>query len=155
MAWRIWSDSSKKILDPVRGCWVEATPEERVRQGLLQKMIGELGYPKSLIAVERPLKSMPHLYRASLPDRRADIVCFASGIHPDWPFYPLLLIECKSSLLHLEALAQVRGYNHFVGAYFIAAVNAQEIFLEARYGGGIVQLSTLPSFQELLHVYRK
>ena len=118
------SPSKKEIYDSFRKKWVVATPEEKVRQNLLQKMTLELSYPRELISVEKALSEMPHLsawHGFSCPDRRVDLVCFAQGIHPDHPLYPLLLIECKecSSLIEV-AQQQVIGYNYFIKACFVA-----------------------------------
>lgn len=113
----------------IRGIPVEAQPEELVRQSLLLHMIGSLGYPQSLIVVEKELKHIPHLrlYNQEVPERRADIICFGKGIHPEHGLYPLLLIECKAVKLTSKVVNQVAGYNHFVEAYFIAAANKDEI----------------------------
>lgn len=40
---------------PVRGREVQAKPEERVRQLWLSKLINDLGYPVSRLAVEYPI----------------------------------------------------------------------------------------------------
>jgi hypothetical protein len=118
------SPSKKEIYDPFRKKWVVATPEEKVRQNLLQRMTLELSYPRELISVEKALSEMPHItasHRSSCPDRRVDLVCFAKGIHPDHSLYPLILIECKESSSLIEvAQQQVIGYNYFIKACFVA-----------------------------------
>jgi hypothetical protein len=114
--------SNRELFDPFRKKWVKATPEEIVRQKWLQVLVFQLKFPKELIAVEKELKELAHI-TASPPERRADIICFAKDIHPDHSLYPLLLIECKEDKsLQAEATEQVIGYNHFVNAYFIAAI---------------------------------
>lgn len=141
--------SSKRkgsVYDPLRRLWVAATPEEVVRQKLLHTMVTYLGFPKEYLAVEKQLSELPHLQGIlNLPKRRADILCFARNIHADFPLYPLLLIECKEGNLKEEAATQAVGYNHFVGAPYIALA-----------GEGMVRLihpqklSFLPSYHELL-----
>lgn len=122
---------SDQLFCPIRKLWVVATPEELVRQSLIQMMTKELGFPASGIAMEKGLNQMPHLSRSSvpIPTRRADIVVFAKDIHPDHIFYPLLLIECKAVPLTEKVIRQVVGYNQFVNARFIAIVNQNEIKL--------------------------
>lgn len=138
------SSKQSKLFDPVRNCFVAATPEERVRQKWLQAMMITLGYPKELLAVEKELWHLPHLLSdPHVPQRRADIICFAKGIHPQHLLYPLLLIECKQESLSAKALDQVLGYNYYVGAPFVAVVNGTHIIMNQG-------LSTLPSYQELL-----
>ncbi len=117
------------LFDEVRQKWVVAMPEEIVRQSLVQKMVRDLGYPKELLALEKDLKELPHLKNeeAQLPSRRADLICFAKGIHPDYPLFPLLLIECKERGLTQSAREQVIGYNYFVKAPFIGVVAEEGI----------------------------
>lgn len=109
----------------IRKEMVVATPEERVRQNLLYHMIHELGFPASHIVLEKSLRQMPHLTLAdqNIPDRRADIVCFAQEIHPQHALYPLLVVECKAVDLNGKVINQVLGYNHFLRAYFVAVAN--------------------------------
>lgn len=109
---------------PIRKIWVAALPEEKVRQALIQRMIHHLGYPCGTLALEKSLDQLPHLQsQRSLPKRRADLIVFAKGIHPQHPLYPLLLIECKAVPIANKTLRQLIGYNQFIGAPFIAAVN--------------------------------
>ena len=99
-------DSFKCLLRKKR---LVATPEERVRQSILLKMVQELGFPKGLISVERAISS-----------RRTDIVCYTPGMKP------LLLIECKAGPLEDSALNQALGYNEKIKAPFICLVNETE-----------------------------
>lgn len=108
--------------------WVTASPEEQVRQHVIQCMTQEWGYPTANVAIEKSLHQMPHLRLSStrLPSRRADIVVFAPGIHANYSLYPLLLIECKSIALTDKALRQVVSYNFYLQAQFVAVVNEKE-----------------------------
>lgn len=115
----------------IRKEWVAALPEEYVRQRILNHMIDDLEFPAPLIAVECALGRMPHLSaaeRAHVPDRRADIVCFAKD-PVSGQLYPLLVIECKAVKLAARVINQVLGYNHFMRAHFIAIANQEEIRL--------------------------
>ncbi len=118
-----------QIFDPIRGYYVSALPEEIVRQKLILQMVNQLGYPKSLIAVEKDLKLLPHLKNKEfvITKRRADIICFAKNIHPKFSVYPLLMIECKAVKLTDKTIDQIIGYNHFVEAYFISIANDSNI----------------------------
>jgi len=118
---------TRQVFDEVRKAWVAATPEEIVRQELLQKMIHLLDFPRDLLAVEKDIRQLPHLLTLpTLPDRRADIICFANDIHPEYSLYPLLLIECKDDVLDQKALDQLLGYNHYIKAHFIALAGRSE-----------------------------
>lgn len=120
---------TQQVLCQIRREWVKATPEEIVRQTILQEMISNLGYPLGHVVVEKGLRQMPHLslFNQKLPDRRADIVCFAQGIHPTCSLYPLLLVECKAVKITSKTFNQAAGYNHYLGAFFLALANGEEI----------------------------
>lgn len=140
--------------------WVIATPEELVRQKLVHHLIHDLAFPWSHIALEKSLRQMPHLTLADqlkLPHRRADLVCFAKNIHPQFNLYPLLLVECKAVKLSERVVNQVVGYNHFVKAYFIAVVNAEEVrtgwYDEATKKYNFVNF--LPKYEELVRFWSK
>lgn len=114
----------------LRKKWVVALPEEKIRQALVQTLTQELGYPIGSLALEKNLSQLPHLQsKALIPKRRADLLVFAKDLHPDHPFYPLLLVECKAVSLTEKVLRQIVGYNQFVQAYFIAAVNQTHTYL--------------------------
>lgn len=116
----------KGLFDPIRQCDVPDLPEERVRQSLISQML-LLGYPKALIAVEKDLKHLSHIRSFPAEKRRADILCFGKNIHPRFPLFPLIMIECKAIPLTQKAIDQVMGYNHYIQAFFVAIANEDEI----------------------------
>lgn len=140
------SKQKDSLFDPYRQCYVAATPEEVIRQKLLLLMTSQLGFPKQLISVEKRLTELPHLKGSTgLPNRRADILCFANNIHPEFSLYPLLLIECKEGKVGDEATSQVLGYNHYVQALYVAIAGENGVFLIHPQ-----KVSFLPSYNELL-----
>ena len=98
----------------IRNAEVAATPEERVRQALLNLMIHELGYPKSNFVVERCLTAFGG------PERRLDILFFKGS-------EPYLLIECKKEKIDDKAKAQVLGYNHYIKSKEVALASWGQI----------------------------
>lgn len=76
-------DEKTQVFDPVRKRWVALTPEEHVRQYLLQYLTRRMNYPASLISVEKKIDvgGMP---------RRFDIVVYGRQ-HEPW-----LMAECKA-----------------------------------------------------------
>lgn len=143
-----------QLFDEVRKIWVAATPEEYVRQRVLAKMIHALHFPKEYLVIEKELKELPHIVdlSSSLPQRRIDILCYGKDIHPEYPLYPLLLIECKKETIDHRAEDQLIGYNTYVKACFIALTNRDE----ERFGYldktkmKYVFHAGLPSFKELV-----
>ena len=112
---------------PLRKKWVVALPEEKIRQALIKKMTESLGYPLNYLALEKSLNGLPHLqFSSALPKRRADLIVFSQGTGPNFSLYPLLLIECKATSLTNKVLRQLVGYNRFIGAHFIAAINEMQ-----------------------------
>ena len=106
-------------------------------------MVQQLGYPKSLIAVEKGMAAF------GLPDtsRRIDILCFMPGKEG---LKPLLLIECKVEDPNQAAAEQLFGYNKTVEAPFIALASKEGVKLMWREQGKIVSIPFLPSFTDLV-----
>lgn len=123
----------------IRGKLVALTPEERVRQALLRKMVEELGFPKGLISVER----------AAQQQRRTDIVCYTKEMRP------LLLIECKAGAILEAAIAQAIGYNDQVKAPFICLANGDGATTFWFEGKERKSVPFLPQFKELYAFCRK
>jgi hypothetical protein len=144
--------TSEVLYDEVRKLWVTATPEEIVRQNLLKKMIEKLSYPRELLSVEKSLGDLCS-YKQEVPFRRVDIACFAKGKEG---VYPLLLIECKeSSALRDSALAQVRGYNHFFKATFIAVSHPGGETFGYPSEKGFSFLPYLPKYTDLIQAFTR
>ena len=118
----------------IRNRLVVQTPEEIVRQWLLEKMIHELGYPKGLISVEKKIGS-----------RRFDIVVFTQEMNP------ILLIECKANGLK-EAENQAIGYNQMLKAPFICLASSTEIKTFWSEQGQLKSVPFLPMYQQLKYV---
>lgn len=137
-----------QIFDPLRQTFVESTPEEIVRQKWLEVMLNHLSFPKELIMVEKSLHAMPHLIsKENLPNRRIDLCAFAKQ---DKEIKPLLLMECKCVPLNEKALYQVRGYNNFVGASYIAIANEKHILLGFEQEDEFMTLDFLPAYPLLI-----
>ena len=148
----------EKVFDPIRQSYVPAFPEEIIRQKLILHMI-QLGYPKDFISVEVDLLSLPHLSCMDFPSkkRRADLICFAKGIHKKYELYPLLLVECKAVALTENVVQQVVGYNHFIRSYFVAIANEEKIqtICYDRKKKENISIDFLPSFNEILLAAKK
>ena len=122
-------------------------PEEAVRQRLLFQMIEELGYPRSLIAVEKELKSFG-VDGGIIPKRRVDLLCFHRSLAP------LLLIECKAERIDEKSILQVLGYNAVVKAPFLALARPGAILFISQKDptSGSTWHTRLPRFDELVHL---
>ena len=131
------AENNTLVFDPVRKKWVVLTPEEHVRQYLLQYMIINAGYPAPLIAVEKQIKV------GTLP-RRFDIVVY-NREHKPW-----LLCECKEPAVPISehTLYQLLAYQRSVESHFWLLTNGHQTYCaDARDTRSIHWLDSLPAYQ--------
>ena len=128
-------DGKDQIFDPFRKSWVVITPEEWVRQNLLQYLVQNLQYPASLIAVEKEIK----LGELS---KRFDIVVYKNEL-------PWLIIECKEAKVALneKTMEQILQYQQVLMAQYLFMSNGHET-LGAKIESG--KLQALQNFPEYL-----
>nr|WP_041779312.1 type I restriction enzyme HsdR N-terminal domain-containing protein [Belliella baltica] len=123
------------IFDALRKKYLILTPEEWVRQHLIQVLIQKYNYPKSLFALEKGLKY-------NQLQKRFDVL-----VH-DRNGAPFLLIECKSPDVKLtqKTIEQVCVYNKTIKSPYLGVSNGkQHMFLEFEESSGkFVQLKGLP-----------
>ena len=101
-------EGKEYIFDPVRKKWVRLTPEEWVRQNMLQYLLQVKKYPAALLAVEKEIQ-LGELRK------RCDIVVYKET-------QPWMIIECKEMGVPLseQVLMQIVRYNMaFSCAYLI------------------------------------
>ena len=118
-----------------------ATPEECIRQKLLYQMVSELGFPKSLIAVEKEVPSLK---------RRFYLLCYAP-VNGD--LVPLLIGECKARFLNEAAERQLLGYNRSIGAPFLCLAAEEGVKTFWQGADGIAFVPFLPAYKELLQKF--
>ena len=136
-------NGKEQIFCEWRHRWVRLTPEEWVRQQLLHRLVEQLGYPASLIAVEVAF----HLPSIQGGDGgrllRADAVVYDSAMRP------LVLIECKAETVPLtqKTLDQAITYNCKLNVPYLVLHNGvQTIFVN----GNNIYTSGLPRYTDLL-----
>ena len=133
-------DGQAVVFDPVRRQWVRLTPEEWVRQHLVQYLIQDRSVPPGLLAIE---KAFPFEGRRW----RADVVVHGRDGHP------LLVAECKAPRVEIaqEAFDQVARYNRVVGARCLVVTNGLAHYCCRRDPdtGTYRFLDHLPRYEEL------
>lgn len=135
---------SKKVYDSFRKKWIEAFPEEIVRQKLLHYLVEELGYSAPSIIIEKELSEIPFACGTRVPERRIDVLCLEKGGGA-----PLLLIECKAVRLQEKMVAQVEGYNAFIRAPLICLASERELLLRWREDLPFSKLEKIPTYEQL------
>jgi hypothetical protein len=106
------SENKVSIFDAIRKKFIILTPEEWVRQHVVQFLLEEKKYPKSLINVEKVLK-------INGLRKRYDVVVF----NPDGSIF--ILIECKAPEIKIAQATfdQIARYNMTLKAEFLMVTN--------------------------------
>lgn len=128
--------SDRKIFDPIRKKYVHLTPEEWVRQHLINYLVVELQYPRSLISVESGTT-----YNSL--QKRTDLIVF------DRIGNPFLLVECKRSEAKLseDSFYQITTYNHSVSARYLLLTNGSDFLCyDTSMGGEDAWIDTIPAY---------
>nr|WP_314834508.1 type I restriction enzyme HsdR N-terminal domain-containing protein [uncultured Flavobacterium sp.] len=106
------SENKVSIFDEIRKKFIILTPEEWVRQHVVQFLLEEKKYPKSLINVEKVLK-------INGLRKRYDVVVFNS----DGSIF--ILIECKAPEIKISQATfdQIARYNMTMNSEFLMVTN--------------------------------
>lgn len=94
--------------------------------------------------IEKKLSEFPQLQMKGVPHRRLDILCLEGE-----SLRPLLLIECKGIPLTEKMLAQVMGYNAFIGAPLICLADEEGFLLGWRDPKQAICQDRIPTYEEL------
>jgi hypothetical protein len=135
---RLRKDAGKtQVFDPIRKKWMVLTPEEHVRQYLLQYLIQILNYPTGLIAVEKKILvgEMP---------KRFDVVVYNRD-HQPW-----LLAECKAPEVTITeaALHQLLNYQRTIQCQYWLLTNGHQTYCaDACDPGKVKWLDQLPAYE--------
>ena len=129
------NNNKEQIFCEWRHRWVRLTPEEWVRQQLLHRLVEQLGYPGSLIAVEQAIK-------VGEANKRCDAVIY------DRQMTPLMVIECKAETVQLtqKTLDQAITYNRKLNVPYLMLHNGvQTIVIHGtdHYTSGIPRYTDL------------
>jgi hypothetical protein len=133
-------DGKLLVFDPVRKRFVALTPEEWVRQHVIQFLEKEKHVPLSLIRAESEIR----LYKTR---KRFDLAVFNRNGGP------LLVVECKSPSVAVTqaVLDQVVRYNLVLKVGYLMLTNGlQHIYCQVDTNNGTTRLiSELPDFISL------
>ena len=143
----IVSDGVKYYIDPIREKPVMATPEERVRQIVLEYIITDLKVPVEMVVVEGRLS-----YYGINTDDRADIIIEA--VSPDDNMrVPIAVIECKAPEITLgdEAHTQMVGYADRLNTMYCMLTNGidQFSYFYDENSQKYVEIKGLPCYEDM------
>jgi hypothetical protein len=132
---RIKEEGGKELIfDDFRKLWVRLTPEEWVRQNMLQYLVQVKKYPASLIAVEKEI-ALGELRK------RFDILVYKAS-------KPWMIIECKEMNVNLNepVIKQILSYNISLQTDFLVVTNGTSTYGFALGKDGIEPVGELPDF---------
>ncbi|RAR70685.1 type I restriction enzyme HsdR N-terminal domain-containing protein [Flavobacterium aciduliphilum] len=136
------SENKIAIFDEIRKKFILLTPEEWVRQHVIQYLINEKKYPKALINVEK-------LIKINGLNKRYDVVVFQTNGAIE------LLIECKAPSVPIsqKTFDQIAQYNLVAQAKYLMVTNGlnhyfcKMNFEQEQY----IFLHELPEYNTLCH----
>ena len=126
----------KQIFAVIRKKWLVLTPEEWVRQNMLQFLVLIKNYPPSLVAVEKEIK-LGEL------KKRCDIVVYNRQSQP-W-----MIIECKemSVTLSQKTMEQILRYHITLPAKYLVITNGSYCFGFQKKESQFVEINDFPDFE--------
>lgn len=123
-----------QIFDPFRKKWVALTPEEWVRQNILQYLVQVMHYPAALIAIEKSIQ-LGEL------TKRFDILVYKEDI-------PWMIIECKEANVSIndKTISQLYQYQQVLNAEYLMASNGHETVGAQIKTGKLHALQNFPAY---------
>ena len=128
------------VFDPVRKKRVALTPEEDVRQQLINLLTNKLGYPVNLMSCEYSITIAGLKYRG-------DIVLF------DKELKPLFMVECKAPSVKItrDTFEQILRYNMALNVKYLLLTNGETTYFATfdKTINDYKYLSDIPPYNEL------
>ena len=129
-----------QIFDPIRKKYIQLTPEEWVRQHILNLLNNHLNYPSALTKVESGLKYNNR-------QKRTDVMVYAKDLSP------LVLVECKAPEVKVDqkVIDQLSVYNAECKAPLIITSNGVQTFaMLCQNEGNTKMLKEIPQYEDLI-----
>ncbi|MCP5063978.1 MAG: N-6 DNA methylase [Ignavibacteriae bacterium] len=115
---------NNKIFAPLKKKWFVLTPEEKVRQEYIVRLVKHYGYELEQMAQEVQVNNA----QRGQGRARADIVIWKSKKEKIESKSPLIVIECKAENITVREEDYYQGYNYaaWAGAKFFVTTNLKE-----------------------------
>ena len=113
-----------KIFAPLKGKWLVSTPEERVRQEYICRLVNHYGYDLNQMEQEIQVNNSSR----GQGKARADIVIWKSVSAKKEDASAAIVIECKAEHITIREEDYFQGYNYaaWAGADFFVTTNLKE-----------------------------
>jgi hypothetical protein len=123
------------IFDEIRKKWVLITPEEWVRQNMIQYFLQTMLYPAKLMAIEKEIK-LGELVK------RCDIVIYQHSI-------PWMIIECKEPSVPLseKTMEQILRYHQAMPAAYLCLSNGNHVYLFEKRNNQFFEVFHFPKWE--------
>jgi hypothetical protein len=129
------AEGKRWIFDVIRKKFVVLTPEEWVRQHVVNYLTAHLNYPRTLLRIEGGLT-----YNQLA--KRSDIVVY------DRDGTPWMVVECKAPVVKLskQVIYQAAAYNNTLQAKYVVVTNGVGHVVCTIEEGGVKFLEGWPAF---------
>lgn len=116
--------STTKIHAPLKGRELIATPEEKVRQEYIARLVAQYGYSHEQMGQEIQVNNS----QRGQGQARADIVIWKSKEDKTEENSPVVVVECKAEYITIREEDYFQGYNYasWAGADFFVTTNNKE-----------------------------
>jgi predicted type IV restriction endonuclease len=123
------------IFDAIRQRWVSLTPEEWVRQNIIQWLLLRHGLPKAAISVEKEI-------RLGSMSKRFDLLIY------DRETRPWMMVECKADTVELNevTLMQILSYNLAMPVDYLMVTNGKQCHLAQINTAEPSWINTFPAY---------
>ena len=128
------------IFDEVRNKFIVNTPEEWVRQNTVKYLCEELGYPRSLIVLEKQFQ----LHRRI---KRTDIIVYDNSGAAQ------ILVECKRPSIKItqSTFDQAFRYNIALKIPYLLITNGEELYCCHVKGEEVTFVKDIPPYQDFVY----
>ncbi len=115
---------SNKIYSPLNDTWYVLTPEEKVRQEYITRLVNNYGYSLDQMGQEVQVNNSQRGQGRAM----ADIVVWKNAKDKNQDISPIIVVECKAEHLTIREEDYFQGYNYasWAGAEFFVTTNLKE-----------------------------
>ena len=140
-----------KIYAPLKDKWLVLTPEERVRQEYICRLVNHYGFDLSQMAQEIQVNNS----QRGQGKARADIVIWKSISEKNDETSAAIVVECKAEHITIREEDYFQGYNYaaWAGADFFVTTNLKEtrVFkvVKGKLPKGLEEIVDIPKAEDL------